>query len=356
MGSPALFSPLTLRSVTFRNRIGVSPMCQYSSLDGQVAEWHIVHYGTRAVGGAGLTIVEATGVVPQGRISPGDLGIWSDEHIPGLLRLTKFLDEQGSVPAIQLAHAGRKASTPAPLRGGKFLGVHEGGWEIVAPSPIPFAEGHGIPHEMSKPEIQLVVSRFADAARRAWEAGFKAVEVHAAHGYLAHQFLSPLTNRRTDEYGGSFENRTRFLREVVGAVRKSWPDALPLFVRISVTDWAEGGWNIEESAALCRELKQLGVDLIDASSGGLVPDAKIPVGPGYQVPFAARLRKETGLATAAVGLIRSPEEADEVVKSGAADFVLLGRELLRNPYWPQAAAKKLGAAPLHPPQYKRAAD
>lgn len=356
MNAPALFSALTLRSVTFRNRIGVSPMCQYSAADGAVADWHLVHYGSRAIGGAGSIIVEATAVVPEGRISPADLGIWNDEHIPGLLRLTTFLDVHGAVPAIQLAHAGRKASVPSPLRGGQFLSAEEGGWQVVGPSPLPFAEGYRVPHEMSKPEITLVVARFAAAAKRAWEAGFKVIELHAAHGYLVHQFLSPLTNKRTDEYGGSFENRTRFIKDVVRAVRSEWPEALPLFVRISATDWVDGGWDIEQSVVLCRELKALGVDLIDVSSGGLVPGAKIPVAPGYQVPLAARIRREAEIPTAAVGLIRDCEVADEIVKKGEADLVLLGREFLRNPYWPQTAAKKLGAEPLHPLQYARASE
>jgi 2,4-dienoyl-CoA reductase-like NADH-dependent reductase (Old Yellow Enzyme family) len=356
MSATGLFSPLTLRSVTFHNRIGVSPMCQYSSPDSKVTEWHIVHLGCRAVGGAGTVIVEATGVVPEGRISPADLGIWSDDHIEGLARLTRFMKDHGAVPGIQLAHAGRKASVPPPWDGRKFLLEKEGGWPVVGPSPIPFSEEFGTPREMNRDDIALVISSFGEAARRAKEAGFQVVEIHAAHGYLLHQFLSPHTNKRTDEYGGSFDNRTRLVKDVVRAIRGQWPDELPLFVRISATDWADGGWDIEQSVVLSRDLKSLGVDLIDCSSGGLLPGVRIPVGPAYQVPFSGRIRREAGIATAAVGMIRHAQEADGIVASGDADIVLLAREFLRNPYWPQYAAKKLGAAPLHPVQYARAAE
>ena len=356
MKPDGLFSAFKIRGVTFRNRIGVSPMCQYSSPDGSVTDWHVVHLGSRAVGGAGTVIVEATAVLPEGRISPADLGIWSDDHIEGFSRITRFVSSQGAVPGIQLAHAGRKASTPVPWAGKKFLSEQEGGWQVMAPSPLPFAEGYGTPREMSKTDIEHVIAAFVDAAWRAREARFQLVELHAAHGYLLHQFLSPLSNKRTDEYGGPFENRIRLLKEVATAVRTQWPEDLPLFVRVSASDWAEGGWEIEQSVALAKELKSNGVDLIDTSSGGLVPYAKVPVGPLYQVPFAKRIRQDTGIATAAVGLIRHPEEADSIIKNGDADIVLVAREFLRDPYWAQHAAKKLGAAPLHPVQYARAAD
>ncbi len=356
MDPDGLFSELKIRGVTFRNRIGVSPMCQYSSPDGNVTEWHVVHLGSRAVGGAGMVIVEATAVLPEGRISPADLGIWSDDHIEGFSRITRFVSSQGAVPGIQLAHAGRKASTPVPWAGKKFLSEQDGGWQIVAPSPLAFAEGNATPREMNKTDIEHVIAAFVDAARRAREAKFRLVELHAAHGYLLHQFLSPLSNKRTDEYGGPFENRIRLVKEVARAVRTEWPENLPLFVRISASDWVDGGWEIEQSVALAKELKSIGVDLIDTSSGGLVPYAKVPVGPLYQVPFARRIRQDAGIATAAVGLIRNPEEADNIIKNGDADIVLLAREFLRDPYWAQHAAKKLGAAPLHPVQYARAAD
>ena len=356
MNPDGLFSEFKIRSVTFRNRIGVSPMCQYSSPDGSVTDWHFVHLGSRAVGGAGTVIVEATAVTPEGRISPSDLGIWSDAHIEGFSRITRFVSSQGAVPGIQLAHAGRKASTPVPWSGKKSLTEQDGGWQIVAPSPIPFAEEFGTPREMSKTDIANVTAAFVEAARRAREAKFQLIELHAAHGYLLHQFLSPLSNKRTDQYGGPFENRIRLLKEVATAVRTQWPENLPLFVRVSATDWAEGGWEIEQCVALAKELKSIGVDLIDTSSGGLVPHAKVPVGPLYQVPFAKRIRQGAGIATAAVGMIRHPEEADSIIKNGDADIVLLAREFLRDPYWAQHAAKKLGAPPLHPVQYARAAD
>jgi len=354
---PLLFSPFTLRSVTFRNRIGMSPMCQYSSVDGFANDWHLVHLGSRATGGAGLIIVEATAVEPRGRISPGDLGLWDDRHVEKLSAIARFISEQGAVPAIQLGHAGRKASTQRPWDGGGPIFPHEPeGWQTVAPSPVPFAEGYPEPHELTAAEIQEIVQAFAAAARRAKEAGFKVVEVHAAHGYLVHEFLSPVSNRRSDRYGGSFENRIRFLVEIVEAVRGVWPDDLPLFVRISATDWLpEGGWDVDQSVELAKVLKARGVDLIDTSSGGNVPDAPIPVGPGYQVPLAERIRREAGIATAAVGLITSAHQAEEILQRGQADMVLLGRELLRDPYWPLRAAQALGTPlPYWPVQYHRA--
>lgn len=354
---PMLFSPLTLRSVTLRNRIGMSPMCQYSSADGFAADWHLVHLGSRAAGGAGLIIVEATAVEPRGRISPGDLGLWDDRHVERLSDITRFLSEQGAVPAIQLGHAGRKASTERPWNGGGPIAPGEPeGWQTVAPSPIPFAEGWPEPHELSAGEIQGIVRAFADAARRALEAGFQIIEIHAAHGYLIHQFLSPVSNKRSDAYGGSFENRIRFLIEVVEAARSVWPSHLPLFVRISATDWLpEGGWDLEQSVELAKALKSKGVDLIDVSSGGSVPTARIPAGPGYQAPFAERIRKEAGVAVSAVGVITSPEQAEQILRSGQADLVLLGRELLRDPHWPLRAAERLGTKPSHwPVQYLRA--
>lgn len=351
-----LFTPLTLRSVTLRNRIGVSPMCMYSCVDGFATDWHLVHLGSRAVGGAGLIIVEATAVEPRGRITPGDLGLWDDRHVQKLAEITRFIAEHGAVPAIQLGHAGRKASTQRPWQGGGPIAPHEPeGWQTVAPSAVPFADGYPTPQELSADEIRRIVQAFADAARRAKEAGFKIVEIHAAHGYLIHQFLSPVSNRRTDAYGGSFENRIRLLVETVEAVRGVWPDELPLFVRISATDWLpEGGWDVDQSVELAKVLKAKGVDLIDASSGGNVATAQIPAGPGYQVPFAERIRHEAGIATSAVGLITSPEQAEEILKNGKADMILLGREFLRDPYWPLRAAKALGAKlPYWPVQYHR---
>lgn len=353
---PRLFAPLTLRSVTMRNRIGVSPMCQYSCHDGFATDWHLVHLGSRAVGGAGLIIVEATAVEPRGRISPGDLGLWDDRHIDMLSRITRFISQHGAVPAIQLGHAGRKASTQRPWEGGGPIAPGEPeGWQTVAPSPIPFAPGYPVPDELSNAEIHDIVRAFGQAARRAREAGFQIVEIHAAHGYLIHQFLSPVSNQRTDEYGGSFENRTRFLIEIVDEVRGVWPDRLPLFVRISATDWLEeGGWDLPQSIQLGKLLKEKGVDLIDVSSGGNVAAAQIPVAPGYQVPFAEAIRQQAGIATAAVGLITEPHQAEEILAQGQADLVLLARELLRDPYWPLRAAQSLGASlPYWPVQYHR---
>lgn len=357
MSETGLFAPLRIRGVAFRNRVGVSPMCQYSSTDGFAGEWHFVHLGSRAVGGAGLVMAEATAVAPEGRISPADLGIWSDAHVEGLARCARFVEAHGAVAGIQLAHAGRKASTAPPWKGGKPVGEEEGGWRpVVGPSEVPFAPGWPVPEALDEAAVRGVVAAFADGARRAREAGFRVVEVHAAHGYLLHQFLSPLSNRRTDAYGGSFENRTRLTREVCEAVRGVWPEELPLFVRISATDWAEGGWDVDQSVELCRALAPLGVDLVDCSSGGLVPGAKIPVGPGYQTVFAERVRGRAGIATAAVGLITDPRQADDVVRDGRADMVFLARQLLRDPYWPLHAARHLGVEAEWPVQYRRAVD
>jgi 2,4-dienoyl-CoA reductase-like NADH-dependent reductase (Old Yellow Enzyme family) len=352
--APNLFTPLQLRGITLRNRIAVSPMCQYSSRDGFANDWHLVHLGSRAAGGAGAVIMEATAVEDRGRISPGDQGIWKDGHIPGLERIAEFLKQQGAVAGIQLAHAGRKAGTRAPWEGGGLIPDAEGGWTPVAPSPAPFHPGDPPPHALSRDEIQRVVDVFAAAARRALRAGFQLVEIHAAHGYLAHEFLSPLSNRRADEFGGPFENRIRFLLAVTQAVRAAWPAELPLWVRISATDWAEGGWTLDESVELCRKLRGLGVDLIDCSSGGLTVKQKIEVSPGYQVPFAAHIRREAGIMTGAVGMITGPEQADAIVHDGLADVVLLAREFLRNPYFPLHAARKLGHQPPVPVQYSRA--
>jgi 2,4-dienoyl-CoA reductase-like NADH-dependent reductase (Old Yellow Enzyme family) len=351
-----LFAPLQLRDVRLRHRIGVSPMCQYSSVDGFANDWHLVHLGSRAVGGAALVLTEATAVLAEGRISPEDLGIWKDEHSEMLARIFRFIEAQGAVPGMQLAHAGRKASTAAPWKTGEqVVAEKDGGWRpIFAPSPLPFSPGDIVPEELSHEGIARVVRAFADASLRALEAGAKVIEIHAAHGYLLHSFLSPLSNQRTDEYGGSFENRTRALREVVTAIRAVWPERLPLLVRISATDWVEGGWDIEQSVALARQLKTLGVDLVDCSSGGAVPGATIPVGPGYQVPFAERIRAEAGIATAAVGMITAPEQADQIIRTGQADIVFLAREFLRDPNWPLHAALRLKQDLHVADQYRRA--
>lgn len=351
-----LFDPLAIRGVTLRNRIVVSPMCQYSSLHGAVNDWHVVHLGTRAVGGAALVFTEAAAVSDTGRISPQDLGIWSDAHVEGLASVVRVIKAQGALAGIQLAHAGRKASVARPWEGGQQLGLDAGGWDTVAPSAVSFKVGERTPAPLTVAGIRDVIQDFASAAVRARAAGFDVVEIHAAHGYLINEFLSPLSNHRTDDYGGSFENRTRLLREVVAAVRGSWPSSLPLFVRISATDWAEGGWDITQSVELARQLAALGVDLIDCSAGGLVPGVKIPLGPGYQVGFAARIRREAGVLTGAVGLITEPAQANSIIASGEADVVLLARQLLREPYWPLRAAKDLGAVPAWPSQYLRAAE
>ena len=350
-----LFTPLSVRGVTLRNRIGVSPMCQYSSVDGMATDWHLIHLGSRAVGGAALVCVEATAVEPRGRISPEDMGLWSDAHAEPLERIARFVASQGAVPALQLAHAGRKASVTRPWDGDRPLGDGEGGWEPVAPSAVPFSDGWRLPHALSVDEIGEVVARFRDAAVRAREAGFQWLELHAAHGYLMHSFLSPLANHRADDWGGSFHDRCRFVVEVVRAVRRVWPDRLPLSVRLSCTDWVDGGWTIDDSVALATRLETEGVDLVDCSSGGVVPGVKIPVGAGYQVPLAEAVRK-SGILTAAVGMITEPTHADEIVRNGRADVVLLARELLRDPYWPMRAAQTLrhAADAPPPPQYARA--
>lgn len=350
-----LFEPLKLRDVVLTHRIGIPPMCQYSAKDGMAADWHFVHYGSRAVGGAALMIVEATAVVPEGRISPGDLGLWDDGQIEPLAKIARFSEEHGCVAALQLAHAGRKGSAGLGWQAQRTLEAGEGGWQVVAPSPVSFGDGYAVPAELDHDGIGKVIAGFAASARRAREAGFKTVEIHAAHGYLLHQFLSPLSNRRTDDYGGSFENRTRLVREVTAAIRAEWPERLPLLIRLSATDWVEGGWTADETVELCRILKGLGVDLIDVSTAGLVPYAKIPVGPGFQTEFAQRIRCEAGIPTAAVGLITEPVQADHIVRTGQADMVLVGREILRNPYWPLQAAAVLKKEAGWPKQYLRAA-
>jgi 2,4-dienoyl-CoA reductase-like NADH-dependent reductase (Old Yellow Enzyme family) len=349
-----LFTPIRFREIELKNRIVVSPMCEYSAVDGHPQPWHLVHLGSRAVGGAALVMCEATAVEQRGRISPADTGIYRDAHIDSWKPITKFIRSQGAHVGIQLAHAGRKASTTAPWTGGKPLVLGAGGWEPVSASSIPFDEGYPIPKALSDFEIQDVVSAFAEAAKRSLAAGFEVVEIHSAHGYLLHQFLSPLTNQRKDEFGGSFENRVRLPLQVVKAVREAWPERLPLFLRLSATDWVEGGWDLEQSIELARQLKPLGVDLIDSSSGGTVPRAKIPAGPGFQVPFADAIRAKAGIATGAVGFITDPKQAEEIVASGKADVVLLARELLRDPYWPRRAAQELGQKIEPPVQYQRA--
>jgi 2,4-dienoyl-CoA reductase-like NADH-dependent reductase (Old Yellow Enzyme family) len=349
-----LFSPLTLRTIVLKNRIAVSPMCMYSSVDGFSTDWHLVHLGSRAVGGAGIVMTEATAVVPEGRITPFDLGIWKDEHIEGLKRITKFITDQDSVPAIQLAHAGRKASHTRPWEGSKVLPEEEGGWKPVAPSAIPFEQDTAAPHALSKQEIQTIIRAFEKAAKRSLDAGFKIIEIHAAHGYLFHEFYSPLSNTRSDGYGGSFENRIRFLLEVVEKVRKVWPEEYPVFVRVSATDWVENGWTGEDSVALALELSKRGVDLIDCSTGGIIPNVPIPVGPAYQVPFAEQIRQQANIMTGAVGIITKSQQAEEILKNGQADLILLGRELLRDPYFPLHAAQELKDDYQWPPQYERA--
>ena len=350
-----LFSPLQLRDVRLRNRIVVSPMCQYSSKDGYANDWHLVHLGSRAVGGAALVFTEAAAVLPEGRISPDDLGIWSDGHIEMLARIFHFIEAQGAWAGMQLAHAGRKASTSAPWKGQSPLDESAGGWRpIFAPSPLSFDDGYQIPQELDRNGIKKVIHAFAQAAQRARQAGAKVLEIHAAHGYLLHEFLSPLSNQRTDEYGGSFENRIRFLCQATEEVRAVWPDEYPLFVRISATDWTEGGWTGGDSVALAKQLRTLGTDLIDCSSGGNVPQAKIPIGAGYQVSYAARIREDAGIATGAVGMITAPEQADQIVRLGQADIVLMAREFLRHPYWPLNAAIPLRQKIAAPPQYGRA--
>jgi 2,4-dienoyl-CoA reductase-like NADH-dependent reductase (Old Yellow Enzyme family) len=352
---PHLFEPLRIRSLVFPHRIFVSPMCQYSCHDGMAQDWHLVHLGSRAVGRAAAVLAEATAVTADGRISPADLGLWSDRHLEPLRRIFHFIEQQGAVPGIQLAHAGRKASTSEPWKGGKPLSVEAGGWTpIFAPSALAFAEGYQVPHALSEAEIAAIVEAFAVAARRAETAGAKLVEIHSAHGYLLHSFLSPLSNQRNDRYGGTFANRIRLVCEVVMAVRKVWPEKYPLFLRLSSTDWTEGGWTIEDSVALAQVLGKLGVDLIDCSSGGNVASARIPLAPGYQVPFADRIRREAGILTGAVGLISDPQQADAIIRQSQADVVFLARQFLRDPYWPLIAARALGHDIPWPPQYERA--
>lgn len=350
-----LFSPLTIGSIQLKNRIVVSPMCQYSSVDGFASDWHLVHLGSRAVGGAGLIITEAAAVSPEGRITPDDLGIWTDEHMAGLKRITTFIEANGAVAGIQLAHAGRKASHHRPWEGGAAIAPGEArGWQTGAPSAIPFVENGLIPDALTADGIEKILADFEAAAQRSVTAGFKVLEIHAAHGYLLHQFLSPLSNHRTDEYGGSFANRIRLLLAVVERVKRAWPDGHPLFVRISATDWTEGGWTADESVALAQVLQTNGVDVIDCSTGGNVAKASIPVGPGYQVEFAERIKQETGLLTAAVGLITSAEQAEAILTGGQADLILLAREFLRDPYFPLHAAHALGDNLAWPVQYERA--
>jgi 2,4-dienoyl-CoA reductase (NADPH2) len=346
-----LLSSLTIRGTTLRNRIGVSPMCQYCANDGHADDWHLVHLGSRAVGGAGLVIAEASAVTAQGRITPGDLGIWSDDHIPMLARIAAFIKRMGAVPAIQLAHAGRKGSCRIPQEGGAQLPLDQGGWETIAPSPIPFNEGDRPPIALDEAGIRAVIDAFAAAARRAVEAGFNIVEIHSAHGYLLHEFLSPLSNHRTDRYGGSLENRTRLVAEVAAEIRRTIPAEMPLFVRISATDWVDGGWDLKQSIELARILHGRGVDLIDVSSGALVPHASVPVGRNYQVPFACEIRAQTNVMTAAVGMITEPQQANEIITSGDADIVLLAREMLREPYWAIKAQQALNEEPSWPKQY-----
>lgn len=350
-----LFSPLTIKDITFKNRLTVSPMCQYSSADGFANDWHLVHLGSRAVGGAALVMQEATAVTPEGRITPGDLGLYKDEHIAKLQSITSFIHAQGAVAGIQLAHAGRKAGHRIPWEGGRQIPAADPeGWQTVAPSAVPFAPGEEAPEALSIEGIRKVTDDFRAAAGRALTAGYKVVEIHAAHGYLINEFLSPLSNRRTDEYGGSFENRIRLLLEITEAVKTVWPATLPLFVRISASDWAPGGWDEHDSVQLSAVLKTRGVDLMDCSSGGLVPGVKIPVGPGYQVPFAERIKKETGMLTGAVGLITEIQQAEDILQRGQADLIFMARESLRDPYFPLRAARQTGEEVRWPVQYERA--
>jgi len=349
-----LFSPLTLRGLTLRNRIFVSPMCQYSAQDGLANDWHLVHLGARAAGGCGLVITEATAVSPEGRISLGDLGLWNDAQAEALTRIARFIASQGAAPAIQLAHAGRKASTGVPWNGGKPLTAAQGGWQPVAPSAISFGPGYPEPRALAVSELRELAGKFATAAARAVGAGFQAIELHMAHGYLMHELLSPLSNHRADDYGGPLANRARFPLEVARAVRDAVPRELPVLARLSATDWVEGGWDLPQSIELSKWLKAAGVDFIDCSSGGMVPTAVVPAGPGFQTPFADAIRREAGIATGAVGFITDPAQAEQIVATGQADAVLLARELLRDPQWPLRAAERLGAQVRWPPQYERA--
>jgi len=352
---PHLFEPLTIRGVMLRNRVGVSPMCQYSYTDGLSNDWQLAHLGSRAAGGVGLVIAEATAVEARGRITPNDVGIWSDQQIEPLARVAQFVKSQGAVAGIQIAHAGRKAATARPWESSKpFAQDDARWWRVVGPSPIPFTDAHQIPHELSKPEIIEIQEAFKSGAERVIAAGFEWLELHAAHGYLLHSFYSPLSNQRNDEYGGSFENRIRFLLETVSTIRKVWPEKYPFTIRISGSDWIDGGWTVEDSVDLAKHLKREGVDLIDCSSGGNVAHAAIPLGAGYQVPISDAIRHAADMLTAAVGLITSATQADQIIRNGQADLVLLGRELLRNPYWALSAAKELGQAAPIPAQYLRA--
>ena len=352
---PHLFEPLTLRGLTLINRILVSPMCQYSSVDGFANDWHFVHLGSRAVGGAALVFTEAAAVAAEGRISPDDLGIWDDQHIDALGTIVRFIQAQGGAAGMQLAHAGRKGSTHRPWSGQGAVPSEAGGWQPVGPTAQPFADNYPVPRALTTDDVGALVGTFAAAARRALAAGFDVVEIHAAHGYLIHEFLSPLSNTRTDQYGGSFDNRVRLALEVAQAVRRVWPERQPVFMRISATDWVDGGWDIEQSVELSRQLAGCGIDLIDCSSGGNVSGAAIPTAPGYQVPFAERIRRDAKVATGAVGLVTTPAQADEIVRAGRADCVLLAREMLRDPYWPLRAARELGHLAPWPAQYVRAA-
>jgi 2,4-dienoyl-CoA reductase-like NADH-dependent reductase (Old Yellow Enzyme family) len=349
-----LFTPVAIRGITLKNRIAVSPMCQYSSSNGLPTDWHLVHLGSRAVGGAALVIMEATAVSPEGRISPDDAGIWSDEHLEAYKKITAFVKSQNCVPGIQLAHAGRKASTFSPWKGAGAVSKKEGGWDTIGPSPVPFADNYTTPKEMSGSDIQNVIQQFVLAAERSIKAGFQIIELHMAHGYLVHEFLSPLSNFRKDEFGGTLENRCRLALEIARNVRNIIPVSMPLFVRISSTDWVENGWDINQSIRLAGWLKELGVDLIDCSSGGNIHNAKIPLGPGYQIPFSEAIKKQTGILTAGVGIIISPEQAEHIIRTGQSDLVILAREMLRNPYWPLYAAEKLRTDVEWPAQYLRA--
>ena len=349
-----LLSPITIKEITLKNRITISPMCQYSAIDGFANDWHLVHYGSRAVGGAALIIQEATAVSPEGRITPADLGLYKDEHINKLQSITAFIHKQGAVAGIQLAHAGRKASCAVPSEGGKQLNEEEGGWMTVSSSAVAFNPDDNAPQELDANGIMKVIADFKSAAQKAHQSGYKLIEIHAAHGYLIHQFLSPLSNHRSDNYGGSFENRIRLLLEIVKEVQTVWPQNLPLFVRISATDWAEGGWNVDEAVKLSTILKEQGVDLIDCSSGGMVPYAKIPVGPGYQVAFAERIKKEAGILTGAVGMITDAHQAEEILANGQTDLILIARASLRDSYFALHAASLLDDDIAWPLQYQRA--
>jgi len=351
---PTLFSPLTIKNITFKNRLGVSPMCQYSSIDGFANDWHLVHLGSRAVGGAACVFTEATSVSPEGRISPHDLGIWKDDHISFLQKITSFIKAQGAVPGTQLAHAGRKASHQPPWKGGALILPDQGGWKTVGPSPIAFSTTYDVPLEMTIADIQKVIDDFASATKRAVEAGFEVIEIHGAHGYLLHEFLSPLSNLRADQYGGNFENRIRFLLQVTDAIQANWPPHLPLFLRISATDWVQGGWNLDDSIKLCDIMKNIGIDLIDCSTGGLDVNQQIQPGPNYQLPFAEIIKKKTGIRTGAVGIIVDPAQANDIIEKEQADMVFMARELLRDPYFMLRAAYQLQQDVIWPNQYERA--